>query len=86
LQAEEKNELLGVKIIAYFLRLCVQPLQARASQRWSFSGLKDKSRVSDQELPEEIFEKQVWSLMKLAKKHRIPVVLAKPYDTRNPPP
>jgi hypothetical protein len=32
LQAEEKKELLGVKIIAYFLRLLVQPLQARDSQ------------------------------------------------------
>jgi hypothetical protein len=50
---------------------------------WSYSGLKDKSRISDKVVPDEIFEDQVRSLTKLTKKNKVPCSLAKPYATKN---
>jgi hypothetical protein len=38
LQAEEGKELSGLEIIMHFFWLRLQPLQARASQIWSYTG------------------------------------------------
>jgi hypothetical protein len=86
LQSAVRKELNGVQLIAYFLHIQVQPLQARVSKMWSYFGSKDESRISEEEVPSEIFEKQVRLLTKLTKKHKIPPCLAKPFTANNPLP
>jgi hypothetical protein len=39
--------LLGTQLMAFFLQRRVQPLQHRLSKLWTFSGLGDSSRVSE---------------------------------------
>jgi hypothetical protein len=51
---------------------------------WSYSGPKNESRISEEEVPNEIFEKQVLSLTKLMKRNEIPPCLVKPFDSTNP--
>jgi hypothetical protein len=48
------KEMNGVQLIAYFVRIRIQPLKAKASQMWNLSGLKDKSRTSEDDVPKEI--------------------------------
>jgi hypothetical protein len=69
LRSAVRKELKGVQLIAYFLHLWIQPLQARVSQIWNYSGLKDKLRICDKDWTNEIFEKRVYSLIKLTKKY-----------------
>jgi hypothetical protein len=45
LQNTDREELSGVQIIAYFLRIRVQPLQARKNPLWMYSGAKDVDRL-----------------------------------------
>jgi hypothetical protein len=37
---------IGTQLMAFFLQRCIQPLQSRASNLWSNSGLTDPSRAS----------------------------------------
>jgi hypothetical protein len=86
LQSALKKELNGVQLIAYFLQIRVQPLQARIHKMWSYSGTKDDSRISEEDLPTEIFEMQVRSLTKLTKKMVVPACLGKSFTSSNPLP
>ena len=47
LQNTQGEELSGVQIIAHFLQIRVQPLQARANPLWLYSGAGDAARVSE---------------------------------------
>ncbi|KAK1604246.1 hypothetical protein QYE76_027919 [Lolium multiflorum] len=46
LQNTRGKELSGVQITAYFLRIRVQPLQARKNPLWTYSGKNDANRIS----------------------------------------
>jgi hypothetical protein len=46
LQNTRGKELSGIQITAYFLRIRVQPLQARKNSLWMYPGEKDVDRVS----------------------------------------
>ena len=46
LQNTDGKELSGVQILAYFIRIRVQPLQARKNPLWMYSGAKDVDRLS----------------------------------------
>ncbi|KAK1670835.1 hypothetical protein QYE76_058994 [Lolium multiflorum] len=46
LQNTRGEELSGVQITAYFLRIRVQPLQARKNPLWTYSGENDANRIS----------------------------------------
>ncbi|KAK1614154.1 hypothetical protein QYE76_019671 [Lolium multiflorum] len=46
LQNTPGQELFGVQILAYFLWVRVQPLQARATPLWMYSGAGDSARIS----------------------------------------
>jgi hypothetical protein len=41
--------LTGTQLMAFFLQRRIQPLQARVSKLWNYSGLDDPSRVSNQD-------------------------------------
>ena len=46
LQNTRGKELSGIQITAYFLRIRVQPLQARKNPLWMYAGEKDANRLS----------------------------------------
>jgi hypothetical protein len=46
--------LIGTQLMAFFLQRRIQPLQSRVSKLWSYSGLADPSRVSNQDLEKKV--------------------------------
>jgi hypothetical protein len=62
--------------MAFFLQRRVQPLQHRISKLWSFSGLGDYSRVSDDLMEKKDLDKQVRALTTLTKEDEIPALTA----------
>jgi hypothetical protein len=83
LKSTVKKEMNGVHLIAYFLQNLIQPLQARISKMWSYSSVKDKLGTSEEEVPGEIFQKQVRSLTKRTRKDKVPPCPTKPFTTSN---
>ena len=71
LQNTEGAELSGVQIIAHFLRIRVQPLQARKNPLWMYSGAEDADRVFD-DLPLKDLEKLVRRFTSLSKNNEVP--------------
>ncbi|KAM0869630.1 hypothetical protein ACQ4PT_040555 [Festuca glaucescens] len=58
LQTTRGKELSGVQIIAHFLRIQVQPIQARSGHLWLYCGAGDIARISE-DLPVQDLEKLV---------------------------
>ncbi|KAM0841830.1 hypothetical protein ACQ4PT_058769 [Festuca glaucescens] len=71
LQNTDGAELSGVQIIAHFLRIRVQPLQARKNPLWMYTGAKDVDRISD-DLSVKDLEKLVRRFTSLNKNHEVP--------------
>ncbi|KAK1614518.1 hypothetical protein QYE76_020035 [Lolium multiflorum] len=86
LQNTRGKELSGVQIIAYFLRIRVQPLQARKNPLWTYAGENDANRLS-KDLAVKDLEKLVRKITSLNKKDPIPSSCrVKPYSSTNPLP
>jgi hypothetical protein len=66
--------------MAFFLQHRVQPLQHRISKLWSFSGLGDSSRVSDDLMEKKDLDKRVRDLTTLMKEDEIPALAAGYFD------
>jgi hypothetical protein len=71
LQNTQGQELSGVQILAHFLRLRVQPLQACASPLWLYSGAGDAPRIS-KDLSVKDLEKLVCRFTSLTKNADVP--------------
>ncbi|KAK1647140.1 hypothetical protein QYE76_064945 [Lolium multiflorum] len=71
LQNTRGREFSGVQITTYFLRIRVQPLQARKNPLWMYSGDKDVDRLSI-DLPVKDLEKLVRKISSLSKKDTVP--------------
>ncbi|KAK1632813.1 hypothetical protein QYE76_007128 [Lolium multiflorum] len=71
LQNTRGKELSGIQITAYFLRIRVQPLQARKNPLWMYAGDKDVDRLS-KDLSVKDLEKLVRKISSLSKKDTIP--------------
>ncbi|KAM0832703.1 hypothetical protein ACQ4PT_064736 [Festuca glaucescens] len=71
LQNTKGAELSSVQIIAHFLRIRVQPLQARKNPLWTYSGAEDADRVFD-DLPLKYLEKLVRRFTSLSKNNEVP--------------
>ncbi|KAK1602575.1 hypothetical protein QYE76_037467 [Lolium multiflorum] len=71
LQNTRGKELSGIQITAYFLRIRVQPLQARRNPLWMYAGAKDVDRFS-KDLSIKDLEKLVRKISSLSKKDDIP--------------
>ncbi|KAK1616616.1 hypothetical protein QYE76_022133 [Lolium multiflorum] len=71
LQNTDGAELSGVQIIAHFLWIRVQPLQARKNPVWMYSGAEDAARISD-DLSLKDLEKLVRRFTSLSKNHEVP--------------
>ncbi|KAK1618819.1 hypothetical protein QYE76_024336 [Lolium multiflorum] len=86
LQNTRGKELSGVQITAYFLRIRVQPLQARKNPLWTYSGENDANRISS-DLSVKDLEKLVRRISRLGKKDPIPSSCrVEPYSASNPLP
>jgi hypothetical protein len=70
-QNTDGEELPGVQITAYFLRIRVQPLQAHKNPLWMYSGAKDVDRLSN-DLSVKDLEKLIQRFTSLRKKHEVP--------------
>jgi hypothetical protein len=71
LQNTQGAELSGMQIIAHFLRIRVQPLQARQNPLWMYSGTEDGDRVSE-DIPLKDLEKLVRRFTSLSKNNEVP--------------
>jgi hypothetical protein len=78
--------LIGTRLMAFFLQRRIQPLQARVSKLWSYSGLDDPSRVSNQDPEKKNLDKRVRSLTTLTKEKEIPALTADFFDSAHPLP
>ncbi|KAK1698044.1 hypothetical protein QYE76_014741 [Lolium multiflorum] len=86
LQNTRGKELSGVQITAYFLRIRVQPLQARKNPLWTYSGGNDANRLSN-DLSVKDLEKLIRRISSLNKKDPIPSSCrVEPYSSANPLP
>ncbi|KAK1608000.1 hypothetical protein QYE76_031673 [Lolium multiflorum] len=71
LQNTRGQELSGIQITAYFLRIRVQPLQARKNPLWMYAGDEDVDRLSTS-LSVNDLEKLVRKISSLSKKDAVP--------------
>ncbi|KAK1642813.1 hypothetical protein QYE76_060618 [Lolium multiflorum] len=71
LQNTRGKELSGIQITAYFLRIRVQPLQARKNPLWMYASEEDVDRLS-KDLPVKDLEKLIRRISSLSKKDTIP--------------
>ncbi|KAK1646561.1 hypothetical protein QYE76_064366 [Lolium multiflorum] len=86
LQNTRGKELSGVQITAYFLRIRVQPLQARKNPLWTYAGGNDANRLSN-DLSAKDLEKLIRRISRLNKKDPVPSSCrVEPYSSANPLP
>ncbi|KAK1667893.1 hypothetical protein QYE76_056052 [Lolium multiflorum] len=86
LQNTRGKELSGVQITAYFLRIRVQPLQARKNPLWTYAGENDANRLST-DLSVKDLEKLIRRISSLSKRDPIPSSCrVEPYSSTNPLP
>jgi hypothetical protein len=86
LQNTRGKELSVIEITAYFIRIRVQPLQARKNPLWKYAGEEDVDRLS-KDLPLKDFEKLIRKISSLNKKDPIPSSCRiTPYSGANPLP
>ncbi|KAK1661755.1 hypothetical protein QYE76_049914 [Lolium multiflorum] len=86
LQNTRGKELSGIQITAHFLRIRVQPLQARKNPLWMYAGDKDADCIS-KDLSVKDLEKLIRRISLLSKKDTIPSSCrVEPYSGANPLP
>jgi hypothetical protein len=78
--------LTGTELMVFFLQRCIQPLQARVSKLWTYSGSNDPSRVSSRDPKKKDLDKRVRSLTTLTAKIEVPACLATVFDSTHPLP
>jgi hypothetical protein len=60
----------------FYLQRHIQPLQARVTKLWTYSGSNDPSRVSPKDLEKKDLDKRVRSLTTLTAKLAVPACVA----------
>jgi hypothetical protein len=72
-----------MQLMAFFIQHRVQPLQHHTLKLWSFSGLGDSSRVSDDVFEKKDLDKRVRALTILTKEDEIPDLTASYFDAEH---
>jgi hypothetical protein len=72
--------------MAFFVQRRVQPLQHRLTKLWSYSGLEDPTRISEDLIEKKDVDKRVRSLTKLTKDHAVADLTADYFDSVHPLP
>jgi hypothetical protein len=86
LKGGQGGALSGIQLMAFFIQRRVQPLQHRLTKLWSYSGLEDPTRVSEDLISKEDVDKRVRSLTKLTKDHAVADLTADFFDSVHPLP
>jgi hypothetical protein len=81
LKSAAGGALTGTQLMAFFLQRRIQPLQARVSRLWSYSGSEDPSRVSKEDLEKKGLDKRVRALTTLTKENEIRALAANFFDS-----
>jgi hypothetical protein len=84
LKSGRGGALSGTQLMAFFLQRRVQPLQHCLSKLWTFSGLGDSSRVSEDLMEKKDLDKQVRALTTLTKDHEVADLAARYFDSKHP--
>ncbi|KAK1649953.1 hypothetical protein QYE76_067758 [Lolium multiflorum] len=86
LQNTHGEELSGIQITSYFLRIRVKPLQARKNPLWMYAGEEDVDRIS-KDLAVKDLEKLIRRFSSLSKKDEVPTSCrVEPYSGSHPLP
>jgi hypothetical protein len=72
--------------MAFFIQRRVQPLQHRHTKLWTYSGLEDPTRISEDLMSKEDVDKRVRNLTKLTKEHSVADLKADFFDSVHPTP
>jgi hypothetical protein len=86
LKGGQGGALSGIQLMAFFVQRRVQPLQHRLTNLWSYSGLEDPTRVSEDLIQKKDVDKRVRSLTKLTKEHAVADLTADYFDSVHPLP
>jgi hypothetical protein len=86
LKSGSGGALSATQLMSLFLQRRVQPLKHRVSKLWTYSGLKDSSRVSEEVVEQKDLDKRVRALTTLTKDHDIPALAADFFDSERPLP
>jgi hypothetical protein len=86
LKSGRGGALLGTQLMAFFLQRRVQPPQHCLSKLWTFSGLGDSSRVSEDLMEKKDLDKRMRALTTLTKDHEIADLAARYFDSKYPLP
>ena len=79
--------MLGTEVAALFLKRRVQPLQYRAHPMYLYTGAKDNTQISPDDLKEKELQDEVRWLTKLMQKDNIPLEPSvQPFEASFPPP
>jgi hypothetical protein len=76
----------GIQLMAFFIQRRVQPLQHRLTKLWTYSGLEDPTRISEDLILKEDVDKRVRNLTKLTKEHSVADLTADFFDSVHPIP
>jgi hypothetical protein len=76
----------GTQLMSFFLQWRVQPLKHRVSKFWAYSGLKDSSGLSEEEMEQKGLDKRVRALTTLTKDHDIPALATDFFESERPLP
>jgi hypothetical protein len=71
LKGGQGGALSGIQLMAFFVQRRVQPLQHCLTKLWSYSGLEDPARISEDLIEKQDVDKRVRSLTKLTKDHAV---------------
>jgi hypothetical protein len=74
LWATPKKELSGLQLICTFIERQIQPLGARAHCMWDYTGRRDPTRLSSDELKEAEIDDGVCAVTSLKKKSIVPKI------------
>jgi hypothetical protein len=86
LKGGQGGALSGIQLMAFFVQRQVQPLQHRLTKLWSYAGLKDPARISEDLINKQDVDKRVRSLTKLTKDHAVADLAAGYFDSVHPLP
>jgi hypothetical protein len=86
LKGGKEGALSGIQLMAFFVQRRVQPLQHRLTKLWSYSGLEDPTRVSEDLIEKQDMDKRVRNLTKLTKDHAVADLTADYFDSVHPLP
>jgi hypothetical protein len=86
LKSGRGGALSGTQLMAFFLQRRIQPLQYRLSKLWTFSGLGDSSRVSEDLMEKKDLDKRVRALTTLTKDHKITDLATRYFNSEHPLP